>query len=251
VVRQSFSAPYHIGNSYLDSGVMQVRIVNTTAGILAGDSLEVDVEAGEGASLCLLTPAATRAYRMGAGSATCRQRFRVASGAWLEHLPEPLHPHRDSHYTQHTRLELAAGAAAFWVDQLAPGRAGMGEMWCWRRLNMLLEVELDGMLVLREQLDSSGEEMGRLAAFHGMPEAWFANAVVAGPALPPGDSPVWSNVRALHRDGCLCGATAIHPKVWIVRIVAPGGLLLRDRVSELRSVLAESLAGLRTDLRRI
>ena len=248
--RQSFRAPFHLSKPYWDGRVLHVQLVNSTAGILAGDELELDLAAEPGALLAVTTPAAARAFMMQSGAAACRQRFAVGAGAWLEYSPEALYPHRETDYAQHTRLELACGAAAFFVDQLAPGRVGRGECWAWRRLRLGLDVFLDGRLLLHERLDASGPELARLAAFHGMDEAWFGTAVIAAPALA-GDAPVWEQVRALHRAGCLCGVTTLAPGVWIVRLVAPCSVALRERLSELRDTLATVLGGLRATLRKL
>lgn len=250
LARQSFGAPFHLSKPYWDGRVLQVQLVNSTAGILAGDELELDIAVETGAALSVTTPAAARAFMMRSGAALCRQRFAVATGASLEYLPEPLFPHQDSNYAQTTRLELAAGAEAFFVDQFAPGRAGRGECWAWRRLQLGFEVALGGRLLLREQLDASGAELSRLSSFHGMKEAWFATAVIAAPTLAV-DSPVWAQVCALHREGSLCGVTALAPGVWIARIVASTGLRLRDVQAELRTVVAEVMPSLRSDLRKL
>ncbi len=246
--RQSFRAPFHLSKPYSDGRVLQLQVVNSTAGILAGDELELDIAAEPGAALAVTTPAAARAFMMRSGAAVCRQRFAVGAGAWLEYLPEALYPHRETYYTQHTRLDLAAGATAFFTDQLAPGRVGCGECWAWRRLRLTFDVVLGGRLLLREQLDCSGQELARVAAFHGMAEAWFGTAVIVAPALAA-DAAVWAQVRALDRDGC--GVTALAPGVWIARIVAPTGLLLRDRLTALRAALAPVLPGLQVGLRKL
>jgi urease accessory protein len=250
LARQSFRAPFHLSKPYWDGRVLHVQLVNSTAGILAGDELDLDLAAEPGASLAVTTPAAARAFMMQSGVACCRQRFAVGAGAWLEYAPEALYPHRGTDYAQHTRLELEAGALALFTDQLAPGRVGRGECWAWRRLRIGLDVSLDGRLLLRERLDASGAELARVAAFHGMSEAWFGTAVIAAPALAA-EAPVWKPIRALHRDGCRCGVTALAPGVWIVRLVAPNGLLLRDRLAELRCALAGVLPALRSDLRKL
>ncbi|MBK8479180.1 MAG: urease accessory protein UreD [Opitutaceae bacterium] len=248
--RQSFRAPFHLSKPYWDGRVLQVQLVNSTAGILAGDELELDIAVEAGAALSLTTPAAARAFMMRSGAALCRQRFVAQAGSSLEYSPETLFPHRDTDFEQHTRVEVAAGSSVFFVDQLAPGRVGGGECWAWRRLRLGFEVVLDGRLLLRERLDASGAELARVAAFHGMGEAWFGTAVIAVPALTA-DSPVWALVRALNREGSLCGVTALAPGVWIVRLVAPTGLLLRDRLTELRRVVAEVMPALRSDLRKL
>jgi urease accessory protein UreH len=83
-----------------------------------------------------------------------------------------------------------------------------------------------------------------------MPEAWFGTAVITAPSLAA-DHTAWDLIRALHRDGCRCGVTTLAPGLWIVRLIAPTGLALRDTLAELRRALAPVLPGLQTDHRKL
>jgi urease accessory protein len=248
--QQSFRAPFHLSKSYWDGSVLQVRIVNVTAGILAGDRLELDVRAAPGAALLVMTPAATRAFMMTSGAAECRQSFTVATGAWLEYAPEPLFPHRDSEYAQTTRLEVAEGAEVYFTDALAPGRAGRGETWGWRNLQLTLEVEHAGVPVLRERLSGAGSALARRASFFGMGEAWFGTVIVFSAQLGD-DEAFWERVTASGGGGCRLGATALRGGGWIVRLVAPDSQALRETLARLRVLFAEKLPRLRSDLRRV
>ena len=250
LARQSFRAPFHIGKGYWDGHALQVRVINPTAGILEGDRLELAVKVGAGAALLLLTPAATRAFRMTAGLATCRQDFTVAPGGWLECAPEPLFPHRASDYRQDSRLAVAAGGELYYVDALAPGRAGGGELWAWRRLRIGLEVELAGKLLLRERLDCAGAELERLAAFHGSAEAWLATVVLISARLTPEDG-LWERIRALEGPGCRIAPTRLRGAGWVVRIIAASSPKLRGALDALRVLCAAALPKLRGDLRRV
>ena len=247
---QSFRAPFHVSKPYWDGRVLQVQVVNPTAGILAGDRLELDVRVGAGATLLVTTPAATRAFMMRGGVAECRQQFTVAAGGWLEYAPEPLCPHRECDYTQTTRLDLAEGAEVYYVDALAPGRVGRGERWAWKRLGLSLDVRIAGDPVLRERLEGSGEAMARAGVFHGTADAWMATVVVLTTRIAS-DDPVWECVRALHGDGRWVGVTRLRRGGWIVRALAPGGQELRDLLRELRRALAERLPPLASDLRKL
>jgi urease accessory protein len=240
---QSFRAPFHIGKGYWDGKVMQLRVVNPTAGILAGDHLELAVDVDPGASLAILTPAATRAFMMTSGVAACEQRFTVAAGAWLEYAPEPLFPHTQSDYGQATRLDLAAGAQAYFAEALAPGRVGRGESWAWRRLRLSLDVTVGGKLRFRERLDSSGSDFAQLAAFYRMPEAWFATVVIYSEKLQD-DSPLWDAIRPL------AAPTRLAVGLYLVRLIAGGSIELRDTLAGLRAAAASVLPALNTDLRR-
>jgi len=247
---QSFRAPFHVGKGYWDGHVLQVRVINATAGILEGDRLELAVRAGPGAALLVTTPAATRAFMMKAGIATCEQRFAVEAGGWLEYAPEPLFPHRASDYAQMTRLSVAADGELYYVDTLAPGRVGLGECWAWRRLRIGLDAEAAGRLLLRERLDCRGDELQRLAAFHGSAEAWFGTVVMISPRLVPDDG-LWEQIRALHRPGCRIAPTRLRASGWIVRVVADSSLQLRGALESLRVLCAAALPRLASDLRRV
>src|SRR6188768_2067781 len=97
---QSFRAPYHISKPYWDADAraLLVQVVNPTAGILEGDSLESEIGVEHDAALLVTTPSASRIFQMRAGAAECRQHFAVSPGGWLEVMPEPLVPHRSSRY---------------------------------------------------------------------------------------------------------------------------------------------------------
>jgi urease accessory protein len=248
--QQSFRAPFHLSKAYWDGSVLQVRIVNVTAGILAGDHLELDVRVAPGASLLVTTPAATRAFMMTSGAAECRQGFTVAAGAWLEYAPEPLFPHRDSEYAQTTRLEVAEGAEVYFTDALAPGRAGRGETWGWRNLQLTLDVEHAGVPVLRERLSGAGADLARRASFFGMGEAWFGTVIVFSSRLGE-DRAFWERVAAAGGERCHLGATALRGGGWIVRLIATDSQALREALAGLRLLFAEKLPRLRSDLRRV
>jgi urease accessory protein len=251
LAQQAFRAPFHLGKPYWDGQVLQVQVVNPTAGILAGDRLELAVRVSGGAALMMTTPAAARAFMMRDGAAAeCRQTFTVAAGGWLEYAPEPLCPHGDSDYSQVTRIEVAETGEAFWVETLAPGRVGRGELWAWRRLRLGLEVGHGGELVLREQLDSSGSEMARAASFYGMPRGWLATILVLTPR-PELGAGIGDRVRALHGAGRWLGVTRLRRGGCIVRAVAQDGQDLRDLLRELRCIMAEAFPRLASDPRKL
>jgi urease accessory protein len=250
LARQSFRAPFHLAKPYWDGRVLQVRVVNATAGILAGDRLDLGMRVAAGAALLAITPAATRAFMMRSGTAECRQHFAVESGGWFESASEPLFPHRDSDYAQATRLEVARGGAAYFAESLAPGRTGMGECWAWRRLSLTFDVVCGGEPVLRERFCGSGADLGGTAAFHGMAEAWFGTVVAISPDLAGADG-LLEGARGLELPGCRIGVTRLLPDCWVARVVAPGGQALRDALAALRSVFAGRLPLLSGSLRRV
>jgi len=248
---QSFRAPYHLSKPYwdADTGTLLVQVVNPTAGILEGDALESDIAVGPGAALLVTTPSASRVFKMRDGSATCRQHFTVGPGGWLEVLPEPLVPHRGCRYRQTTKIAVEPGGGLLFADLLMPGRvAHRGEAWAWTRLCLETEVRLDGELVLRERLDTGGEELKALAALAGSgPTACFGNAVL----IAEGDAPWLSAVRGLHGDGVWLGVSALRRGGWSIKFVAPDSIRLRMTLRDLRKILASHHPHLRCDPRKL
>jgi urease accessory protein len=234
---QSFRAPYHLSKPYwdVDAGTLLVQVVNPTAGILEGDSLQSDIVVERDAALLVTTPSASRVFKMQDGSAECRQRFAVQRGGWLEVLPEPLVPHRGCRYRQATAIEAESGGGLFFVDLLMPGRVAHGEAWGWERLCLETEVKLDGELVLRERFEQSGAELKALAVLAGSgPKACFGNALL----IAAGEAPWLPAVAGLHGDGTWVGVSPLRKGGWSIKFVAQDGIRLRQTLLTLRETLA-------------
>jgi urease accessory protein len=250
---QSFRAPYHISKPYWDpdARTLLVQVVNPTAGILSGDHLESEIAVEREAALLVTTPSANRVFHMRNGAAECRQHFAVSAGGWLEVLPEPLVPHRNSRYHQVTTVDVEAGGALFFVDQLMPGRVGHGEAWQWERLQLELTVRAAGELVLQERIDQRGEELRAVAGFMGSgPAACFANAILITDDAS-GEPPWQTPLAALHRDGVWLGVSALRRGGWSIKLVAPGAVQLRQALREARAILARYFPRLGCDPRKL
>ncbi len=251
---QSFRAPFHLSKSYWepDTRTLLVQVVNPTAGILSGDRLESSVSVDAGAAVLLTTPSASRVFRMRTGEARSLQSFRVAAGAWLEVLPEPLVPHRGSVFHQRTVLNVERGGSAFYADLLFPGRIAHGETWGWSRLVLELEVRHGAALALRERLDQSAEHLRALAALAGAGDtACFGNAVFIAPDFSP--APAWrAELHALQSDGVWIGASPLHTEAgWSIKFVAPDSILLRRTLADLRRLLTKNAPHLGCDARKL
>ena len=252
---QSFRAPYHISKPYWDADAraLLVQVVNPTAGILEGDSLESEIGVQRDAALLVTTPSASRIFRMREGAAECRQHFAVSSGGWLEVLPEPLVPHRHSRYRQVTTIDVDVGGALFFVDQLTPGRIGHGEAWGWDRLCLELTVRVAGELVLRERLDQRGDELRALAELTGSgPAACFVNAILIEPHGASAAEPPWrAELAARHGDGLWVGVSALRRGGWSIKLVARDSVLLRQALRDARRILARYFPRASCDPRKL
>lgn len=107
------------------TGPAQVHLVGGAAGPLGGDDLRLDIEVGAGAALCVHTVAASIALPNLAGDASRMEiRATVEAGGRLCWLPEPLIAAAHCRHVTASIVELAAGAALRWRDEIVCGRHG-------------------------------------------------------------------------------------------------------------------------------
>jgi len=250
---QSFRAPYHLSKPYWDAEArtLLVQVVNPTAGILAGDKLESEIEVESGAALLVTTPSASRVFKMITGVAECRQKFRVAAGGWLEVMPEPLVPHRGCRYRQATRIEVEPGGELFFCDLLMSGRVAHDEAWEWEKLCLETEVRFGSELVLRERFAQTGAELHRLAELAGSGAgACFGNGVLV--AAEGGRDFAWRDeIAALHGDGFWVGVSALRRGGWSIKFVANDSVRLRNGQRAIRAALAKRFPRMACDPRKL
>ena len=128
---------------YPDTGLphlAMVMVANPTGGIFQGDRHSIDVKVESGAAAHVTGQGATRIHSMPHGSARQDVSLAVADGGYLEYLPDPIIPYRDSDFEQRTTLSVAAGGVLLYWDIITPGRVAMGESFDYRRLAYRLEV---------------------------------------------------------------------------------------------------------------
>jgi urease accessory protein len=118
-----------------------VSILNPTGGLVGGDRLAIEVDAGPDAHACLTTPSATKVYRTAGPPSRQDVHLRLAPGAAVEWVPDHTIPFAGSDFRQVLRAELGDGARLLVVDAFAAGRVGRGETWQFARLESALAVE--------------------------------------------------------------------------------------------------------------
>jgi urease accessory protein len=129
------------------TGPGEVHFVGGAAGPLGGDDLCVEIDVGPGADLCVRTVAASLALP-GKGFSRTRISARIAAGGRLAWLPEPLIAASGCAHEAVSTVELAAGAALVWREELVCGRHGEepGDA------RLRLAVRLDGRPLHRHEI---------------------------------------------------------------------------------------------------
>ncbi len=127
----------------LVDGRVLLQIVNTTAGVLAGDAYRLDVTVGSGAKVVLVNQSATKAHTMGPGAFAEEQvRIQVAAGGELEFYPGLTIPFPGSDFRQTIDVRLDEGAKFGYLELRAMGRVTRGEHLAFRRMSCRVNVFL-------------------------------------------------------------------------------------------------------------
>lgn len=250
ISRQSFSAPFHIGKSYLDADVLTIQVVNPTAGLFAGDSLQSNICVESGSRLQVTTPSASRVHTMRSGCAELRQNFQIAEKAWLDFHPAALIPQKSGRYLQVTRIDLAVGGETFFMETLAPGRVARGECFEFSQLDWDLTLTYDHQLIAAERftLDPSNHSLASLR--HPFPVAWYASGYLITDRIPA-DHPCWEQIRHLNSPDVLIGVSRLIKAGWSIRLLARDSLALRKCITATRDILATALPEMRAGARKV
>jgi len=158
---------------YLDRRLEEmafVTVLSPSGGVLQGDCLSIEVDAGERTWLHLDTASATRIYRMPRLGARQRVAITVGEGAFVEVVPEPYLPYAGARFEQEGRFEVAESGTLLLAEVVAPGRQARGEELAYERFSSLAEVwRPGGQLLFRDwcRLDPRDRlrACGRLGGF--------------------------------------------------------------------------------------
>jgi urease accessory protein len=132
-----------------------VFVITTTGCLLQGDRMALDVALAEGARAHVTTQSATKIHGMDANYAAQTQNIRLADGAYLEFLPDPIIPHRRARFVSDTKISVAPSAALLYAEIIQAGRKHHHPEECFGAavLSMALCVTRpDGTLLFGEKL---------------------------------------------------------------------------------------------------
>jgi len=135
----------------------RIGLLATTALLLGGDTVELDVTVGPGARLELFDVAGTVAFNGRGSAADWHVRVRLAPDARLLLSGLPFVVADGAHVTRSLELDASASASALLRDTVVLGRCGERGGW----LTNNASVSMAGRLVLREdqELDPSWRQL--------------------------------------------------------------------------------------------
>lgn len=238
LAHQSFAAPIHISKPHRDSGWLVVNMVSPSPGLLAGDTVNIDVKVRNSARLALTAPSASRIHTMRAGeSAMVSQVYCVESGALLDVFPEYVIPQADATYVQKSRIEVADGGMLMWTESFAPGRAARGEVFAFREMRISTDITWKGRLLVRERSHLGANHPSVDALRYRFPEAYYASIACIFPKPLDARPTIRFLTAALSSKTALIGFSELADGVILVRVVALDSPSLRSIVTFVRQQL--------------
>ena len=207
-------------------------IVHPPGGIVAGDSLAVDLRVDGGAHALATTPGAQKWYRSTGAAASAIMRLHVADDAHLEWMPQETMVFDGARARQSLEVALAPRARFFGWEMLCLGRTARGERFVsgeFRQSIRLLRAA-DGAPLWRESMRLNGSDPRLTSAlgFRGLPvtaTAWIA--------FPDGEAGVMTadvlaNVRVALGDARLAAASSPEPGFIVVKALSDASEAVRN-----------------------
>ncbi|MEM1109969.1 MAG: urease accessory protein UreD [Planctomycetota bacterium] len=153
-------------------------------GLVAGDRIDLEVEAGPNTTAVLTTQASTKVFHQQDGFGA-EQHLNAAVGedAKLLVLPDPLTCFADAVYRQTQRFALAPSASLVLLDWFTAGRVASGERWDFAEYRSLNVVAIDGREVIFDQTRINAQTLSSLGPLCVGNYDVLANVFLVGPAV--------------------------------------------------------------------
>jgi urease accessory protein len=207
-------------------------IVHPPGGIVAGDSLAVDLRVNNGAHTLSTTPGAQKWYRSTGARASAITRLHIADHANLEWMPQETIAFNGARAEQTLEIALAPNARFFGWEMLCLGRTTRGERFASGEFRQRIRLVRagSGAPMWRESMRLMGDDplMNSPLGFRGMPVA--ATAWIALPDDESGTTAaaVLAAVRGALGEAPLAAASSPEPGLVVVKALGDAPEAVRN-----------------------
>ena len=157
--------PFHLNKNY-----MTVMMQTASAGILKGDTQELNFDIRDNASMELVSQSYEKLHKMDGGNARRDCTIKVGKNALFKYSPLPTIPFYDSGFDSTIHAELADDTSKLiLMEILTSGRVAYGETFEYRYYNSLITVRKAGKLIYNDNtmFDPSEGEMNNIGVYEG------------------------------------------------------------------------------------
>jgi urease accessory protein len=234
--QQAFRAPIHLSKPHWDGNYLVINVVNPTAGLFAGDHVEMMVRVCPGGRAVVTSPGAPRIFRAKDSVAATQiiQTFTIEDGGMLDVFPEMLIPHAGARCVQNTLIDVRAGGRLFFTEMIAPGRTAFGETFAYDQLEFGVDLVTAGHLALRERYNLAPRNESLQPLRKKFPHAYYASAYLVSQS--PADENFQRAIGALTAPGVIAGASRASEHLYAIKLVAADSMSLRAAVARMRKL---------------
>jgi urease accessory protein len=218
-------------------------LATVSGGLVGGDRLSVEIEAGERATLQVVGQAAEKIYRSTGPDSRVSVSLKAGPGALLEMLPQGTILFDGARLDRRVNVDAAADATVLTGEIVSLGRAAMGESLTRGLLRDRWFVRRDGRLVWADALVLEDDIASVLRA-----PAGFAGATALGTAILSAPKPARSLelARSLleSRTGNVRSGASLVGDVLVARFLSADGAALRAAFGDFWRGLRAGACGL-------
>lgn len=170
-------------------------VVHPPGGVVGGDELRLDIDAGPDARALLSTPGAAKWYRANGHRSRQQLRIHIAEGAALEWLPQETILFNAADVVFDSIIDLSADARYLGCEILCFGRTASGETFDQGRVQQSMTIRRDGKPLWLEQgvLEAGSRQMRSPLGLGG--HSVCASLIAVGAVTSP-------NLLSTVRDQC-------------------------------------------------
>ena len=153
LVRRTHRGPLRVQKALYPEGpgACHVIVVHPPGGVVGGDRLEIDIDAGPGCSVLATSPGAAKWYRANGRVSHQAVRLQIAAGAAVEWLPQETIFYDAARVDLEHEVDLAAGSIYIGSEVLCFGRVAAGEVFTTGQIRQRTRIRQDGRLLWWEQ----------------------------------------------------------------------------------------------------
>ena len=181
--------------------VLGAVVVNTSGGLVGGDSLDLSVALGPGAQALVTTQAAEKLYRSIGADCLVTAVIEVGENAWLEWLPQETIIFDGARLRRRTTLTVSPGARLLAGEVLVFGRIARGEALSHGLIHDEWRLCMGGRLLWADSLHLAGDLAAKLAA----PAGFRGSKAMATFVYAAQDAPRWLEAARELIDPSLSG----------------------------------------------
>jgi urease accessory protein UreH len=237
--------PFRTGGVFDLDGAAYVILVTSGPGIFAGDSLQVSIHVGAGATVMLTSQAALQVHppaHPAHPAALLRHDYRVDEDAELQCHWDPVIPFAGSRLDQRFDLQVADSSRLYWTDALLAGRVSRGEAWQFESLAHELRLRVGSRLACLERYTLAPSE-DRAARAWTSARATHLATVLAWHAGATRDA-VDALYQRIHEEiGGGVGVDLVEPGLTVARLMGSNGASFSRARASYRAFALESIFG--------